>query len=347
MRSLRQGVACAFFMLSVSRIAEGEPSPTVDLRWGAPQSCPSQADVERDIARTIGGRPVGREPLHARVDVWRSEAGGWKGDLELSAGGQTTRREVHGDTCEAVESAVVIVIGLAAVHDAAPFSEPAPVAPASTPAPSPPPEAPRPLPFPSPSAPPVNPPVSPVAFEQVPVKPRATTRRVPLFIGASALLDVGSLPSATPGVEVFAGWKPAWWQLEVTAAYLGSAFVTLDAQASPPQGANVWLADVGARACGTWNVARLELGPCVGGNAAWIHATGENVHNPTPQTGNTVNASFGGRASWYLTRWAAVHLEGNLIAPFDRATVRIIGQATTYTTAAAAFRGGLGLDVHF
>ena len=346
MRCLRQGVACAFFGLSVSRIAEGEPSPTVDLRWGAPQGCPSQADVERDVARTIGGRPVGHEPLHARVDVWRSEAGGWKGNLELSAAGQTTRREVHGDTCEAVESAVVIVIGLAAVHDAPPLSEPAPVAPSSIQAPTPDPAAPTPLPFPSPSGAPVTPPVSPLVFEQVSAKPRVTARPVPLFIGASLLLDVGSLPSATPGIELFAGWKPAWWQLEVTAAYLGSAFVTLDAQASPPQGANVWLADVGARACGTWKVGPLELGPCVGGNAAWIHATGENSNRTTSQTGNTGNASFGGRASWYLTRWAAVHLDGSVLVPFDRAMVKITG-AGGYTTAAAAFRGGLGLDVHF
>jgi hypothetical protein len=357
MRCRRHPVPHAFAAtllgLSITRVAQGESTPPVDLHWDAPRGCPSQTDVERDIARTIGGRPVGRDPLRARVDVWRSEAGGWKGDIELSAAGQKTRRQVHGDTCEAVESAVAIVIGLAAVHDSVPSSAQLPVEPASGASVAPaPPAPPPPLPFPTPAAAPAVVALEAVSAPRGAGAPSVATphptpsRPVPLFVGASALLDVGSLPSVTPGVELFFGWKPTWWQLEVTGAYLASTFTSLETPTTPSQGANVWLAELGARGCAAWSVARLEAGPCVGANASWIHAMGENAHTTNPDTGNTANASFGGRASWHMTRWAAVHVGATLLVPFDRATVRISG-ATPYRTAAVAFRGALGLDVHF
>jgi hypothetical protein len=131
----------------------------------------------------------------------------------------------------------------------------------------------------------------------------------------------------------------------VTGAYLAPSFVSLDA-AKPAQGANVWLADVGARACGAWSVAVFQLGPCVGANASWIHATGEGSDTRSSETGNTANASLGARASWNMTRWAAVHLAATLMIPLDRATVTIRG-AETYTTAGAAFRGAVGAELHF
>jgi hypothetical protein len=149
-RMRRSHVAFAALLTasSVAKAAHADPTP-VDLEWGAPPGCPRQADVERDIARTIGGRPVGREPLRARVDGWRSEGGGWKGEVVLAAGGEAARREVHGDTCAAVESAVAIVIGVAAVHDAIPSSERVPVAARAPAAPPPAARPPEPPPFPT------------------------------------------------------------------------------------------------------------------------------------------------------------------------------------------------------
>jgi hypothetical protein len=80
----------ALALLLVVRLAAAQPPPAIQILWSAPPSCPSQSDVEAEVSRTIGARATRPEPLRARMEVWQSEAGGWKGDIELSAASQVT-----------------------------------------------------------------------------------------------------------------------------------------------------------------------------------------------------------------------------------------------------------------
>jgi hypothetical protein len=354
----------ALALLLVVRLAAAQPPPAIQILWSAPPSCPSQSDVEAEVSRTIGARATRPEPLRARMEVWQSEAGGWKGDIELSAASQVTRRQVHGDTCKAVASAVAIVISVAAIDDAAPGTressrgEGAPV-PAGVPGPAGglapvSPDRPRPPEVVPPDAPPSpptpTPPVvrmnaAPTAPAPITVTTRGPRRVPPIVLGASALVDVGSLPAVAPGVELFLGLRPGRWRFEAAAAYLATQSGTLTA--APTQGANLSQIDVGARAWVAWGWSRFEAGPSVGARAAWVAATGFRSSTPESGTGQVLAGSLGARGAMHLARWASLHMAADLVAPVDRPSFVIRDGGTVFRPSALAFRGGIGLDAQF
>jgi hypothetical protein len=340
-------------VLSRGSSAEAEPPMPVDVFWSAPPPCPPQSDVEQEIVRTIAGRPVGTERLRARVDVWLSEGGGWKADIELSSSGQITKRQVHGDTCTIVARAVAVVVGVAAIEDAPPSLGAAAsessgsegLADAASPAASAPSASPIPVVFapqspvemPTLASPPPPPP--PVAH---PVRP------VGLLVGASAIFDVGSLPALSPGVEVFAGWAPTWWSLDAVGTILAAESAPLvPSPANRPEGASLWRGELGGRACGSWRARLLAFGPCLGASASWIRASGFGAEVNSSPTTLTGEALIGARLSLHVTRWAALHMGANLVLPFDRPTFLIDNEGDVYHPFAAGFRGALGAEGHF
>jgi hypothetical protein len=341
-------------VLTRGSLAEAQPRLPVDVLWSAPPPCPPQSDVEEEVVRTIAGRPVGKERLRARVDVWLSEGGGWKADIELSSSGQITKRQVQGDSCTIVARAVAVVVGVAAIEDAPPslgaaasdspgsegLADAAPPA-ASTPSTS---------PIPAVFAPQVPVEIPTSASTPPPPPPPVTrpSRPVGLLVGASAIFDVGSLPALSPGVEVFAGWAPTWWSLETVGTILAAESAPLvPGPANRHEGASLWRAELGGRACGSWRARLLEVGPCIGANASWIRASGfgaEMNSSPTTLTGEAV---VGARLSLHVTRWAALHMGANLVLPFDRPTFLIDNEGDVYHPSVAAFRGALGAEGHF
>lgn len=349
---MRRFLRCHYLVASLCALtthrARAESHPGVDLRWTAPAPCPPQEAVLRDIVRRIGGRPTG-PGLQARIDAWQSEAGGWKADINLSAATGTTRRQVHGDTCEAVASAVAIVVSLAAIRDTtaastpndAPAVSPAPPSPVP-PAPEPPqpPVAPPPAPPPAPAAAPH--PVSPAPATPEPAKAHPFS----LVAGASVLVDVGSLPSVSPGLELHAGWPPSWWRAEVVVLALAPAKGTV-AMISPPQGADVWLLQLGGRVCGAWGSARFEAGPCAGMQAGWLFADGFGAARTANATGQTANASLGARGAVHLSRLVSAQVRAELVAPLDRPTVVIDNAGGVFRPSAEAFRGSLEVEIAF
>ena len=355
-RPFARTLLVALASLVFTGAARAETQSAVDIVWRAPASCPSQRELESAVASTIGARATRREPIHADLDVWQSEAGGWKANLALSSAGQVTRRQVSGDTCQAVASAVAIVIGVAAIDDrvSAPdvASNPAPVetspvAPASagSSAPTPPSATPPPRP---PRVGSAARPLGPLPTESVP-SGRGRSRRPPLELGASAVLDIGSLPDATPGIELFLGVRPGYWRFEVVGTYLAEEPGRLPS--APGEGANLSQVDVGARACTAWGNGRLEAGPCIAARVAWMLASGVGP-NPTSGTGNVVTGALGGRGTLRLTSWANVHLAAEALAPVNRPDFYIsnVGGVArvenVFRPSAFGFRGFLGLDFH-
>jgi hypothetical protein len=320
--------------------ARGEPT-RLAVRWVAPVGCPTEDSVTRDIQARVGARPL-RPGVEARVEAWPSEAGGWKANIEVSASGQTTRREVHGDTCESVARAAAVVVAVDAIVDA--FGPPAAEAAGEPLTPRPPPSPPEPPALPTtPAAPPPSRGTAPLAVQATPGRPYGSPH---LSIGASGVVDVGMLPSAAPGGEVHLAWEPSWWSAEVASTLLAPE--TGNLKINPGQGAEIWLLQLGGRLCGAYRTPLVQVGPCAGLHAGWLFANGVGTLTTT-ESGSALVAlsSWGGRATVRLARHFRARFEAEAVVPFERPTFDIHNAGTVFRPSAATFRGGLGAEVAF
>ncbi|MBL8950419.1 MAG: hypothetical protein JNK82_06560 [Myxococcaceae bacterium] len=86
----------------------GAAVPGVQLSWSSPEGCPSQAQVEGAVARTLGENVSPPEPPLEVSGVITLEAGTWRVQLGTPSG----QRTLTGSTCRAVSAAAVVVIAL-------------------------------------------------------------------------------------------------------------------------------------------------------------------------------------------------------------------------------------------
>jgi hypothetical protein len=305
----------------------------VSLTWTAPAGCPTQAEVLEQIRNVVGSPVNARDPVEARAVLVPGERETWKGTLELSVGGQTSTRQVEGETCRAVADAVVVMVALAANPDAlrAPPAEP---------------PAPPPAPAPLSAAPAVPPSATPPARES-PVSRSTPAGRRPIALGASFLVAAGSLPGIAPGAEATLGWNPSRFGLEANGAFLATQRALL---ATRPEGATFWLAHLGARAC--YEVVRgaLDVAPCGGGGAEWTFAQGTGATVPANATGRAAMVSLGGRALAHLTAHIVLRVAVEAALPLARPRFVIHGvdgDETVYQASAIQGRATAGAEIYF
>jgi hypothetical protein len=158
-------------------------------------------------------------------------------------------------------------------------------------------------------------------------------------------LDVGSLPTVSPGGEIDVRWAPSWWSVEASSSVLAPEQGSLPSL--PTQGASIWFLQVGGRACAALGVARFQVGPCAGLHAGWLFAQGVGGA-PTKYAGTAEVAisSWGARGSVRVSRLVRAYVGAEAAVPFER-PVFVIENApgTVFRPSAGAFRGTLGIDV--
>jgi hypothetical protein len=296
------------------------PTLPVHLEWVAPAECPSREEEAGAIARTIGTSKL-EGAVDARVVV--TQVGGeFHAEVSISASGATSTRSLEGESCRAVADAAALIVALAANPDAAPTM------PAATP----------PAPVPAPGEPAATKPAeTPGPLEAV----------RPYFVEGSFLLDSASLPSTTYGGELAVGWSPAHFDFEIGGAFLGEASARL--AATPSQGANLWLAQIGARACYGFLDAVFDVGPCLGGGVEWVVARGFGgaPDEPEDATAQAGFGSLGGRATLRISNRFTLRVVGEAVVPFVRPTFVIGGGGPVFHLPAASFRAALGAEAHF
>ncbi len=292
-------------------------SPPVHLEWVAPAGCPSRDEILGAIVRTAGATPL-RGAVDAQVIVTQDERQ-FRAAVTVSASGATSTRSLEGESCRAVGDAAALVVALAASPDARP---PAPA-------------------LPAPSAP-----ADAHVIELTASPPAVPLRRNAVF-DASFLVDVGSLPSTGLGCELGVGWTPSHWDLEFVGAFLAPQRATI--RSSQLQGADLWLAHVGARACYELFDARLDVGPCLGGGVEWIvaHGFGSAPDQPANATGSMVVGSLGGRAIGRLSSRVILRLVVEASIPSTRPTFVIDGGGQVFRTSAVSFLSTAGVEAHF
>lgn len=160
-------------------------SPTLALRWSAPEGCPSTEEVRAAIDRLSAGTKT--EPLlNIQGEVTHDPGGPYRLTLVMTdALGNVRERRVEGQSCSEVADAVAVIVSLSAD----PLGDLD--SPASTP-PAPPP--------PSRASSPAST-SSSEGFAVYPAAPAAPSKR-PVRVGLSAVtgFDLATLPALAPGV---------------------------------------------------------------------------------------------------------------------------------------------------
>jgi len=125
-------VALALLLSPLAALPAGaQGAARVELTWSAPAGCPSQRDLEADVARRLGRPLAGTGPaLRALAEVEPVE-GGFRLVLVTELEGEAGTRVLEAPRCEELASAASVIVALLAdPHaDATPAPAPAPAPP--------------------------------------------------------------------------------------------------------------------------------------------------------------------------------------------------------------------------
>jgi hypothetical protein len=227
----------------------------VTLEWVAPEECPDAAHVEREVERLLADVSTGGGPyLQARAEVHGDESGVWHVDLRTTGPEGPGLRTVTAESCQALADATALILALAVDPERVAANDSTRSSASQTP---PPPPSENAAAGPKSTVPP----------------PTTSPRAVRVAVVASALLDIGSLPTAAPGVAATLTVGPGAFpplRFEIGAG------VFLDEAATRPleRSGTFSLRTFDANGCLVAPAGRLEIGGCAGAELAWISAVG-------------------------------------------------------------------------
>lgn len=276
----------------------------VDLAWRAPSECPSRAEVVVELEARI--------PASARVaataDVSRTP-NGYRVSVVVEGGGERT---IEATSCReiAASTALVLVMSATPADAARRDASSASSASASLPA--------------SPSAP----------------RERGDGERARLLGRVEGALDVGTLPSAAPGIGLSLGIvATSRLELEVFGRFYGSQEGTSSVDAS--RGAAFSYLAGGARACLALT-RTVVVAPCVGAIVSRVDATGFGVLKPGAATAVTGGPELLATVRVPLLRGASLRVGIGVVAPISRQSFVITSLGAVHRPSAvdlAAFAG--------
>jgi hypothetical protein len=218
--------------------AWAQDSEAFTFAWSAPEECPSQPQVEAEIARLVGGDLRLHDGSDLRADVRVSGGPPWSADLTTQHAGQIGRRSLESPSCQAAADAVALIIALSIDPEAAAASAQASMA---------------------------APPPAPQAAV-------SRDRRLQILASVHSQGRVGTLPGMDVGVGLGVGLAGGRWRAELRWAY----GLRRDQVASLPSGAAGRFNLATGSLTGCIDVGRIKLafGPCAVAEAGRVSATG-------------------------------------------------------------------------
>jgi hypothetical protein len=164
-----------------------------------------------------------------------------------------------------------------------------------------------------------------------------------VFIGAT--LDVGTLPAASPGVDVGAGLRVRRMDLSVAFRWLSKRSQSIDSPADA--GGEFTLYTSQLRGCFAAPLGRrFELGPCGLGELGALRGTGFGVVAPRSTTAAWSTLGAGAFARW-TSRYLSLDLRLDVVAPLTRIRYVLDGIGTVYRASPVALRCALLVTTFF
>jgi hypothetical protein len=325
------------------------------LTWVAPEGCSSQADIERQIARSLGNPSSHHAALAVRVELRRLAKRRVSVSLVAEGRGESGQRQLEAESCDAAATAAALIVALMVDPALGASAQPAPEPPA--PPPPPPPPEPPPLPPAEPETPPLlammpRRSVIPEETPPAPAHPPSTSDLAPLdHLSAriAAIGDIGSLPGADVGGELALLLSVRRLRFELAGALFASSNAT--ASALPTEGAHLSLLTVAARGGYTFPLGPLALTPWVGVEVDSETGSGYGGDAHESQTGTWLAVAAGGSLSWRFWRLFSLSLGAEALVPTSRPTFLATDGASSNVVlskvSALSGRGFLGVECRF
>lgn len=331
--------------------ASQQPAPreAFVLHWRAPSECPSADRIRNAIQELIGSKDRSGRTVIARAEVWRGEDAAWHVSIQTESAQGQGERKVDGASCKAVSDASALIIAMAidpaAVMDR--MGETPPAASASSSAPVPTASVSAPTPQPAPKAPPARAPLPSWnrtrALEPL---PRADSSW-PSGLAASgaAVVDIGSLPTASPGGELTLSALGARFRWELSGRYFSQ--VSDEYADRPVAGGEFRLWTVATAGCRDWSRGLWGWSACGGMEAGSMRAKGFGVTDPSQASPPWVALEAGGLGFLrvYSGLWLRAHV--GAVVPLVRRHFLIAPYGELHQAWPVELRASFGPELRF
>jgi hypothetical protein len=321
----------------VSPLWAGEARVPLQLAWSAPESCPDQVAVVRQIEHHLGyglDSPPGPDGVVALVAVSAQPEGGFRLHLHTTFRGEVRERAVDGDSCGAVADAAALMLAF--------LIDPEAAAPEAKPEPEPEPERAEPPPVviaPKPAGVTAPEPDAPKP------EPSVAASGPSWFLAAAFGIDTGALPEPTTSVGGALGIELGRLALEASFSRYSPQEQRLAGDAT--RGGNFELWALGARSCYSLRWAATEVGPCLGLEGGTVFGSGFGVDTPGQGKGLWLAAAAELSGRYRASSWLGVRTLAGVAAPFTRPVYVLDNVGTVYQADFITFRGTLGLEAYF
>lgn len=277
--AITAAVCCAGFGPTGRARAQG--SGALVFAWSAPDGCPSQQQVEAEVARLVGGDLRLRDGSDLQADVSVSGGPPWSADLTTLHAGRVGRRRLESPSCQAAADAVALIIALSIDPEAAAAGGQAAAAP-----------------------------------PQVLPAPVRKPRPLHILAGVHAQGRIGTLPGTDVGAGLGVGLAGVRWHAELRWTY----GLRRDQAAMLPSGAaGRFNLDAGSlTGCVDLGRGKLALGPCGTAEAGRVSATGYGATAGFSKDAPWLALGGGVFASLMLSDHLRTSLEVDALAPLYR-----------------------------
>lgn len=334
MRNVRPGavtasiaIAIAIALATRSSSAEPEERRTARLHFEAPDACPDEAALSRDVSARLGYEPFRADgATGVRVVVSRAQQR-FHGRIDLfdAADRPTGRRDLPDETdCAEIVRAASFAVALAIDPVRAQVTRPPAVA--------------KPAPAPAPAAPAsrVHEVVAPPRAEEPLSIPPSASPPLSVYVGAGVRSSALRVPSAGLGGGVFVGVGQRGWS------------ITLEGQADAPLGETregalaVEASLASAIVAGCLHAEPMRF--CLLGELGAMQGSGLGADVTKRDT--TLLGAAGARvaAHVFLTKSLFLRPHVDALAPITRTTLRI-GDRSLWTTPSVGVALGMGFGV--
>lgn len=327
--------------LAVLLAATPAAASNLRLDWRAPEGCPSEDNVRAAALRSAGPGTQPDAALEAEAVVSRTANASWRVHLTTKRGAAIGERDLEAATCRGVADATAAILGLALVPAvvsslddvditqgkvaAADITQGKVAAAAPEPV----------VPF-TPRAEPER------------VRPRASVGDAKgppvLAAGLSGAAQAATLPSAAVGGAMTVAWTPGRARIEASASIWSAQSQTTT---SSEMGARFAMTAIGGSACWALVKSAVELGPCAGGEVAFVGAEGFGAKENRSANARWASASGSVLAGIPLGSMISIRARLDALVPLSRPTFVVENEGTVHRPPTLGVRGSVGLEIHF
>jgi hypothetical protein len=307
----------------------GEVHDQVELRWLAPEPCPSRDEFLAALAQMLGYRVTSASPLFATVIITQISHDSFRLTLTTKFDRVSGQRVLQGKACHVVADAAAVTLALllnpaldvTTVPDTS--EEPAVSEPIAAPA-----------------AAVAAKPISQGSSVPVPARPSDWYGLLSSQVG----VQLGVLPKVDPQFSLGLAIGRDQGSLWATASF----GIPQSAPIAPPNvGGRLWTASLGVQGCWLWATRFPRLGTCLGAETTRLQGRGTGVTEVRSAATTWISPSLSAHADFALNRRTWFRVSAAALVPLARPDTHLDEIGTVQRPAKLVGKLDTGLVVSF